>query len=262
MDVCSLDACLLNFATKSAKSLSIITSTLHSHISFNYELTVLVSYYCRCFTDCGQVIAASNKLRVTSECPNAPCIGSQYEWSLTSFNNDTQEWKKVPIFPHMTATDENATNIIFKPNSLTSNSKYKLSLVIISREGWEGYGELEFATAGSPHGGSCKALTVEGIALSTQFVFECFDWQDRNQPLEYEFSSRDEVLSYGRSPKSVPIFLPAGTPNDNYELLIKVTIKNALGVAVEEAISVKVKNKRKQKQTNITKKQKNSNIQF
>lgn len=242
MNVCSLDMCPLNFATKRAKILRIITPTLYSHISFDYALTVLVSYYCRCFTDCGQVIAASNKLRVTSECPNAPCNGSQYQWSLTSFNNDTQEWKKVPIFPHMTATEENATNIIFKPNSLTSSSKYKLSLVIISKEGWEGYGELEFATAGSPHSGSCKALTVEGIALSTQFVFECFDWQDKNQPLEYEFSSRDEVLSYGRSPKSVPMFLPAGTPNDNYELLIKVTIKNAVGVAVEEAISVKVKN--------------------
>lgn len=242
MNVCSLDICPLNFATKRAKILSIITPILYSRISFDCALTVLVPYYCRCFTDCGQVIAASNKLRVTSECPNAPCNGSQYQWSLTSFNNDTQEWKKIPIFPHMTATEENATNIIFKPNSLTSSSKYKLSLVIISKEGWEGYGELEFATAGSPHSGSCKALTVEGIALSTQFVFECFDWQDKNQPLEYEFSSRDEVLSYGRSPKSVPIFLPAGTPNDNYELLIKVTIKNAVGVAVEEAISVKVKN--------------------
>ena len=68
--------------------------------------------------DCGAIVSASNKLRVTSEFPNSPCSGSTYEWRLSKLNGS--KWVNIPILPNMTSTAVNATNMIIKKNSLQS----------------------------------------------------------------------------------------------------------------------------------------------
>ena len=140
----------------------------------------------------------------------------------------------------MTSTAVNATDMIIKKNSLQSNAKYRLELFVTSPEGTEGFAMLEFATAGKPHSGYCAPSVDEGVALQTEFIFECFEWQDKSMPLTYEFRLGDEPISYGSSPQSVSTGLPAGSPEDDYQLQINIAIKNAVGVAVMINLVVKV----------------------
>ena len=196
--------------------------------------------YFRCFIDCGAVVSASNKFRVTSECPNTPCISSVYEWRLKKLNEETDAWENIAILPNMTSTAVNATDMIIKRNALPSSSKFSLMLSVTSSEGTEGFGVLEFETAGKPHSGYCSSSASEGVALETEFAFECFDWQDTNPPIAYEFRSGNDPISYGTSPKSAATVLPAGEPGDDYQLPINIIIKNSVGVSVVETLFVKV----------------------
>lgn len=194
---------------------------------------------CRCFVDCGAIVSASNKFRVTSECSNSLCSGSVYEWRLKRMN-ETNGWEDIPILPNMTSTALNATNMIIKANSLQSNATYRLMLFVTPEGGTEGFAMLDFETAGEPHSGSCNSLVSEGVSLETEFIFECFQWQDKSQPINYEFRLGKYPISYGSSPKSAPVVLPAGSPKDDYKLQINIVIKNTVGVAVVETLLVKV----------------------
>ena len=187
------------------------------------------------------MVAASNKFRVTSECPNSPCNGSVYEWRLKQLNEATNSWEDKPILPNMTSTAVNATDMIINRNSLPSGFKFSLMLVVRSLAGSEGFGVLEFETAGAPHGGYCSSSASEGVALETEFAFECFEWQDKNTPIIYEFRAGKDPISYGTSPRSVSTVLPAGQPGDDYQLPVNIIIKNSVGVAVVETLFVKVR---------------------
>ena len=202
-------------------------------------MVLCLSIYFRCFVDCGAVVSASNKLRVTSECLNAPCNGSVYEWRLKRYNEYSSNWEDILILPNMTSTGLNSTNMIIKKSSLQSKSKYSLTLFVASPEGAEGFAVLDFETAGAPHSGYCAASATEGVSLETEFTFKCFDWQDTST-LSYEFQLREEPISYGSSPQSVSTVLPAGYQEDDYQLQINIVIKNAVGVAVVMNLFVKV----------------------
>ena len=206
---------------------------------FTFPLFVIYFNF-RCFIDCGAVVSASNKLRVTSECHNSPCNGSIYEWRLKHLNEATNTWDKITILPNMTSTAVDATNMIIKKNSLPSGVKFNLILVVTSPAGSEGFAVLDFETAGEPHSGYCSPSVIEGVALETEFTFECFEWQDKNTPLTYEFRAGKDPISYGSSSKSVSTVLPAGQPLDDYQLPINIIIKNSVGVAVVETLYVKV----------------------
>ena len=183
-------------------------------------------------------MSASNKLRVTSECPNSPCNGSVYEWRLKRLNDNSDTWEEIPILPNMTSMAVSATDMIIKKNALQSKSKYSLKLCVISSKGVEGFAVLDFETAGAPHSGYCTPSLQEGVSLETEFTFKCFDWQDTTA-LTYEFQLGDEPISYGSSPQSVSTWLPAGS-QDDYQLQINIVIKNAVGVAVVINLVVKV----------------------
>ena len=197
-------------------------------------------FNCRCFVDCGAVVSASNKLRVTSECPNSACNGSVFEWRLRRLNEETNIWENATILSNMTSTGIDANNMIIKSNALQSGFKFSLMLVVTSLAGSEGFGVLEFQTAGAPHNGYCRPSSTEGVALETQFTFECFEWQDKNTPLIYEFRAGKDPISYGNSPKSASSVLPAGQEGDDYKLPINTIIKNSVGVRVVYTLFVKV----------------------
>ena len=195
----------------------------------------------RCFVDCGSIVSASNKFRVTSECPNSACNGSVYEWHLEKLEEDTTTWMNVAILPNMTSTGVTDKNMIIKQNALPSSTKFRLSLVATSPFGSEGFSVLEFETTGKPYGGDCSASVQEGIALETEFTFECQRWEDKNTPLTYEFRAGKDTISYGNSPKSVSTVLPAGQQEDDFKLAINIYIKNSIGVAVVKVLHVKVR---------------------
>ena len=154
-------------------------------------------------------------------------------------NDISDTWEDIPILPNMTSTAVNATNMIIKKNSLQSKSKYSLKLYVTSSEGAEGFSVLDFETAGAPHSGYCTPSIHEGVSLETEFTFKCFDWQD-STALNYEFQLGEEPISYGSSPQSVSTGLPAGSPEDDYQLQINIVIRNSVGVAVLINLVVKV----------------------
>ena len=108
-------------------------------------------------------MSASNKLRVTSECLNSPCNGSEYKWLLNRMDLYSSRWEPVTNLSNMTSTAINATNMIIRKNSLKSNSKYSLALFATSPGGTEGFAVLEFETAGQPHSGYCRPSAAEGV---------------------------------------------------------------------------------------------------
>ena len=177
---------------------------------------------------------------MTSECRNSACNGSVYEWRLKQRKKVADSWDNVPILPNMTSTAVDATNMIIKKNSLPSGFYFSLQLFVTSPAGSEGFGILEFETAGVPHGGFCAQSINEGVALETEFTFECFEWEDKNAPITYEFRVGKDIISYGSSPKSVSTVLAAGQPESDYQLRINVILKNSIGVTVEETAFVKV----------------------
>ena len=190
--------------------------------------------------DCGVIVSASNRLRVTSECLNLACNGSVYEWNLQKWKDTVNVWENIPILSNMTPTLVNATSIVIKKNSLPSNTTFRLKLFVTSLSGLEGFGELEFKTSGAPHSGYCASSVSEGVALETEFTFECFEWKDESTPLSYEFRVEDDLICYGGSSKFDSTVLPAGQPEDEYKLRINIVIKNSVGVPVEETLFVKV----------------------
>lgn len=195
--------------------------------------------FLRCFVDCGTIVSASNKLRVTSECLNSPCDGSVYEWRLSRLSS-SNSWENIPILPNMTSTAVNSTNMIIKKNSLQSKSMYNLTLTVTSPKGAYGFSVLLFETAGEPHSGSCASSASEGVSLETEFTFKCSDWQDTSLPLTYEFALANEPISYGTSPLSVSTILPAGSPENDFKLKVTIVIKNAVGVSVLQNLLIKV----------------------
>ena len=195
----------------------------------------------RCFVDCGAIVSSSSKFRVTSECQSPACVGASYQWSLEKLQQDTKAWEIVSNLVDITATPINATNIIIKGNTLLSNSRYRLKLIVASLMGAEGYAVLEFETAGQPYGGYCRPSVSEGVSLETEFEFECFNWQDKSTPLAYEFRRGNEPMSYGLSSKSVPVVMPAGLPENNYVITTHVVITNTVGVAVIQSLNVMVR---------------------
>ena len=146
-------------------------------IAFRELFMLFYFFFLRCYIDCGAIVSASNKLRVTSECLNSPCNGSVYEWRLSMLKG-SDSWENIPILPNMTSTAVNSTNMIINKNSLQSKSKYNLKLLVASLKGAYGFSVLLFETAGEPENGYCAPSFSEGVSLETEFTFKCFDWQD------------------------------------------------------------------------------------
>ncbi|XP_068684585.1 polycystin family receptor for egg jelly-like [Montipora foliosa] len=217
------------------------TRSASAKISFEVAAGEIPHVIQRCFIDCSTVASSSNKLRVTSECPNSPCSGSVYEWHLKKWNETENAWHIITITPNMTSTPSNANNIIIKENSLPPGFKFTLKLVARSPSGSEGFAVFEFETAGAPNGGNCSSSSYEGIALETEFAFSCIGWKDKKMPLYYEFRAGKDPISYGTSSTSVSTVLPAGLATDGYQQQINIIIKNSVGVAVIKTLSVKVK---------------------
>lgn len=186
-------------------------------------------------------MSSSNKFRVTSECLNSACDGATYQWKLEKLQPDSGVWETVANLDNITATPINASNIIIRPNTLLSNSQYRLQLTAkVPMQEAEGFAVLEFETAGKPYGGYCQSSATEGVELETKFTFECFEWQDKSTPITYEFRRGTKLISYGVSTKTDPILLSAGLPEENYRVQIDITVKNAVGETVEETLMLKV----------------------
>ena len=196
-------------------------------------------YHFRCFVDCGAIVSSSNKFRVTSE---SLISGATFTWRLEIFRSHNQVWEIVTNLNDITSTPINGSNIIIKPNKLSSNSQYRLQLnVKAPMLENAGLASLEFETAGKPYGGHCKSSVTEGVELETQITFECLDWQDNTgTPLTYEIRRATTLIYYSVSTKSDPIALAAGLPGENYQVQIEIVVKNSVGECAVQILMLKV----------------------
>lgn len=169
------------------------------------------------------------------------CDGATYTWRLEKFQSDNEVWEIVANLDDITSTPINASNIIIKPSTLSSNSQYRLQLnVKAPMLENEGSAVLDFETAGKPYGGHCKASVTEGVELETKITFECLEWQDKSTPLTYEIRRQNTLIYYSVSTKSDPVALSAGLPEENYQVQIAIAVKNAVGEAVVQTVILKV----------------------
>lgn len=169
------------------------------------------------------------------------CDGATYTWRLQKFQSDNEVWEIVANLDDITSTPINASNIIIKPSTLSSNSQYRLQLnVKAPMLENEGSAVLDFETAGKPYGGHCKASVTEGVELETKITFECLEWQDKSTPLTYEIRRQNTLIYYSVSTKSDPVALSAGLPEENYQVQIAIAVKNAVGEAVVQTVILKV----------------------
>lgn len=170
------------------------------------------------------------------------CDGATYTWRLQKFQSDNEVWEIVANLDDITSTPINASNIIIKPSTLSSNSQYRLQLKVKAPmlEN-EGSAVLDFETAGKPYGGHCKASVTEGVELETKITFECLEWQDKSTPLTYEIRRENTLIYYSVSTKSDPVALSAGLPEENYQVQIAIAVKNAVGEAVVQTVILKVR---------------------
>ena len=177
-------------------------------------------------------MSSSNKFRVISECLSS---GAAYTWRLETFRSDRQAWEIVENFDDITSTPINASNLVIKPNKLSSDSQYRLQLnVKATMLETVGIALLEFETAGKSYGGYCKSSVTEVIELETEITFECLEWQDKTgTPLTYEIRRENTLIYYSASTKSDPITLSAGLPEEDYQVQIEIMVKN---VAVGECV--------------------------
>lgn len=187
-------------------------------------------------------MSSSNKFRVTSKCLNeSVCDGATYTWRLEKFQSDSEAWEIAASLDDITSTPINASNIIIKPNTLSSNSQYRLQLNMkVPLLENEGSAVIDFETAGKPYGGHCKASVTEGVELETKITFECLEWQDKSTPLTYEIRRENTLIYYSVSTKSDPMALSAGLPEENYQVQIAIAVKNAVGEAVVQTVILKV----------------------
>lgn len=170
------------------------------------------------------------------------CDGATYTWRLEKFQSDNEVWEIVANLDDITSTPINASNIIIKPSTLSSNSQYRLQLnVKAPMLENEGSAVLDFETAGKPYGGHCKASVTEGVELETKITFECLEWQDKSTPLTYEIRRQNTLIYYSVSTKSDPVALSAGLPEENYQVQIAIAVKNAVGEAVVQTVILKVR---------------------
>ena len=87
------------------------------------------------------------------------------------------------------------------------------------------------------------------MELETKFVFRCEDWQDEDQPLNYEIyysypgqhASTDSVLAFsGPLISNVEVVLPAGDKTNDYAWKVIVTVKDAHGTSVNRSLLIQV----------------------
>ena len=96
--------------------------------------------------------------------------------------------------------------------------------------------------------GSCSISPLSGVALSTNFTFNCEGWNDPDSPLTYEFSygnNESETLFYYRKlPSGTNIkhteWLSAGEESSNYTHVVTIKIKDSFGSSSKEEFLVQV----------------------
>ncbi|XP_060560495.1 polycystin-1-related protein-like isoform X2 [Ruditapes philippinarum] len=133
-----------------------------------------------------------------------------------------------------TRTGLDGESLVIKPGFLKQGLTYFLQVKVTDEEG-ERFGEAvsSFVVNESPVHGSCTVLPDNGVELDTEFRVMCQAWQDKHKPLMYEVSYKldkheDRKLIYRGVNGEFPIRLPAGKPQNDYNVNVYIDILDGL----------------------------------
>ncbi len=90
----------------------------------------------------------------------------------------------------------------------------------------------------------CNVNPLSGVAVETNFTFDCSKWDDPNKPLVYEFmlplaDGLSTILWYGYS-TTTKIKLPPGDPLKNKSLTIKAAVTSSTGSKSNTSLDIQV----------------------
>ena len=139
------------------------------------------------------------------------------------------------------------SSVLFLPaNILQHDTSYKVQLNVTNlTRNITGYSSYEFKTNDVPMDGFCDVQPYESAGILNAFQTSCYAWYDRDQPLTYEYWYAVDGVNYtafyrGKKPVSGQTFFEEGTPERNFEISVKVIIKDALEEQTMVHLTVKV----------------------
>ena len=214
-----------------------------------------------CLENCNLKAKTFRRTVIKVECHRIPCQPEilRYDWSLyvLRHRDNKHSWEKIENLEERTSGDINSPNIVFPGKAVLPGNngdkhfedgvKYKVTADIYVKEGVIKE-ELTFVTNSPPvlanETGGCFVTPTVGYTLDTEFSFRCRGWLDEDQPLNYELRYRTNtsiVVIHSGSEPSAKVRLPLGNPQHNYSFTLEMLIKDSLGSATLQEVSVKVK---------------------
>ena len=181
-------------------------------------------------------------------CTGASCRGSLvYKWTvLKDLNNssNSSQWTEVLEIQELLSTRVSSKSLVTRPGVLTSDTRYKFILTAQRPGGYHGYSEYHVTSNGPPVGGACNVSQTSGVTLTTEFTFQCINWQDPDLQLQYEFIylTNNNLLNvaYKGVKTSLTTKLPAGERKNNFTIDFRVRVADILGAYTEVRTPVQV----------------------
>ena len=131
-------------------------------------------------------------------------------------------------------------------NDLEEGEDYELQLNGYLTDEIKSSQKHTFTTNESPSGGTCDVDKKEGIVLTTNFTFTCFDWKDKDDELIYQFgyttsASAFEILQEGPQSFLHTNKLPLGYSKKDSLVQVDIYVKDQWGGYARESVEVKVR---------------------
>ena len=201
--------------------------------------------------NCEHKVNPSDKLSISSECPDRACQntilyswslyflqtqrGTNPAWQLDNATMDTPDISSSVSFP----------NMVIKKHNLQGNKLYKLVVVGFLPNGIYGRASYTFQVNAPPTDGACHVKPHVGHVLTTHYKVWCTGWHDPDAPLKYEIShvqgTLESLLYYGGD-AGATVSLPLGN-GQNHTINITVRISDRLGAIALVRLQVQVINK-------------------
>lgn len=157
---------------------------------------------------------------------------SKWEWTCLSdnFDLDTASWSGGVL------SGIEGPNLLFAPNSLTEGLAYHFKVTATGLDGGSGSADLEFQVNQPPTLGSCSiSPSTGGIALKTNYRFNCGGWSDdfSDLPIEYKYQSRAsswiDLCQYRELASYTTILSQSSADESGGNITLRALITDSLG---------------------------------
>lgn len=156
--------------------------------------------------------------------------------------------------PAVLLTSVNSTSLVIAGGALAPRSTYYFRLHAEDAYG-AAFADVAVATSGQPRSygvgdplGTVAVTPTSGIGLQTPFRLTTSGWLDEDAPLYYQVSyvvngtTAEPVIASVFSPSTTVsgILLPAGVPEGNFAVIVRLIARNSAGVVTSRAVEFPV----------------------